>query len=113
MTCSQLHMLLILIATKHHGLHERVGNWSRQAEVADADLAVGLDEDVGRLDVAVHHVRRVQEVERAQRVVKDTSHVVLVERNLGRRAEDLFEVRSGVVHDDEQIVELFALLDAR
>ena len=39
--------------------------------------------------------------------------MVLVERNLRRGAEDLLEVGGSVVHHDEKIVELLALLDAR
>ena len=31
-------------------------------EVAEADLAVVVDEEVGRLDVTMHQIRRVQEI---------------------------------------------------
>lgn len=103
----------LLDVTRYYRVDERVGNGARQTKVAQANLAVGLNENVGGLDVAVHQVGGVQEVQGAQRVVEDARHVVLVELYVGRGAENFLEVGSGVVHDDEEVVKFLALLDAR
>jgi hypothetical protein len=48
-------------------------------KVADADLAALVNEDVGWLDVAVEHIRRVQELQGAQEIVHHGEQVVLAE----------------------------------
>ena len=48
-----------------------IWNWlgPGEAEVTDLDLAVSINENVGRLDVSVHYVGGMQEVKGAEEVV--------------------------------------------
>mmetsp|Transcript_3702 Transcript_3702/g.7035 ORF Transcript_3702/g.7035 Transcript_3702/m.7035 type:complete len:273 (+) Transcript_3702:168-986(+) len=59
--------------------HERlvaVGEAS-EAEVAHFEVAVGVDEEVVGLEVAVHHRRRVDELEPAQHLVDEVPHMIV------------------------------------
>lgn len=44
---------------------------ARKAKVADLELAVGVDEEVARLEVAVEHVRGVDVLEATERLVDE------------------------------------------
>ena len=63
---------------------------ARHPEVGDAQIAVLVDEDVARLEVAVEHVRRVHRLEAAEDLVGEALDVVVGE--VLRRADDLVEV---------------------
>jgi hypothetical protein len=53
---------------------------ARQAEIADLELAVGVDQQVTRLEVTVQHVRRVDVLEPAQDLVDEGLEMGVCER---------------------------------
>ena len=72
-------------------------------KVADLQIAVGIDAHVGRLQVAVYHVGRVNVLEATQQLVHEKLDVVASE-GLGR-PDDSMEVRVEEVGDDEDVLE--------
>ena len=65
----------------------------REAEVADGEVAVAVDEQVRRLEVPVEHGRAVDVLEPPQDLVEEVL-VVLVRERLAAR-DDAVEVRPG------------------
>lgn len=63
---------------------------SGKTEIADLEIAVGVEEEVGRLQVSVQHVGRVHGLERSQSLVDEVLAVV-VRKVLG--ANDTVHVR--------------------
>ena len=60
---------------------------ARQPEVGDLEVAVLVDEQVGRLEVAVQHVRRVDVLERAQDLEGDMGRYGEIWGGVGRCGE--------------------------
>ena len=52
---------------------------AREAEVADLEVAVGVKEQIGRLEITVNHISRVERLDRAQRLVGEVLDVVVRE----------------------------------
>jgi hypothetical protein len=63
---------------------------AREAEIANLQLAVGVDEQVARLEIAVQHVGRVDVLEAAQNLVDEGLEVGVGERLAG--ADDSCQV---------------------
>ena len=82
----------------------------REPKVTDLDSAVGIDQQVRWLDVSVHNVGRVHEVEGAQQAVDDLHHVILRELQLGHRLEDLLQVGLHELHNDEDVAQIVRAL---
>lgn len=70
---------------------------SRQSEVADLCVAVGLNQYIGRFEIPVHDVGLVQEAHGAEGAVNDLQQVVLGEINLV--LQNLVEVGVDELHD--------------
>lgn len=64
-------------------------------------MTVGLYENIGWLDVAVHQVGSMQEVQRAEYVVKYGQHMELIELCIGRVSEHFLEITRDIFHDYE------------
>ena len=62
----------------------------REAEVAHLEVAVGVEEQIRGLEIAVDNVRRVQRLERAERLIDEVLGVVVGEV---LRADDAVHVR--------------------
>ena len=69
------------------GAHDRAGlghlgvaTGTRDAEVGDLELAVGLHQDVLRLDVAVDHALLVRDAERREDLQRDGDRAAGIER---------------------------------
>jgi hypothetical protein len=88
---SRLYLVIVLRVEHHFGRaviarHDVLGHrvevtvfFSREAEVAEADVAVFVSEDVGGLDVSVDDASGVQELESAEDLVDDELDVVVGE----------------------------------
>ena len=85
----------------------RIRDAAREAKVANGEVAVGVDEQVARLEVAVEDLGRVHELEPAQHLVREVLHVLLAERLRGR--DDALHVALEQRHDDVQRVEVLAV----
>ncbi|KAM0859882.1 hypothetical protein ACQ4PT_046899 [Festuca glaucescens] len=83
--------------------HVALRRGARQAEVADLEVAVGVEEQVAGLEVPVDHVRRVDVLEPAQQLVQEVLTVLLGEFLV--RADDVVEVRVHELQRDVHVVE--------
>mmetsp|Transcript_7065 Transcript_7065/g.28699 ORF Transcript_7065/g.28699 Transcript_7065/m.28699 type:complete len:582 (-) Transcript_7065:145-1890(-) len=77
---------------------------SRQAEVANLELAIRVGQDVLGLQVPVVHVRGVNVLEPSQQLVEE--ELVVLVRQVVVRLDDLVEVRLHELEDDEDVLEL-------
>jgi hypothetical protein len=93
------------VPPRHHVLrhHVAVGGRARQPEVADLEVAVGAEQQVAGLEVAVDHAGGVDVLEPAQDLVQEVLAVLL--RQLLPGADDLVEVRLHELHADVHVVE--------
>lgn len=82
---------------------------SREAEIAELNVAVLVHQDVRGLDVTVNDVGRVEELHGKQAVVQDYHHVVGVQLGLLFQVEQIFEISPKVLHDDEN-AQIFVVL---
>lgn len=53
-------------------------NITRLAKVTELDLAGFIDKDIGRLDISVHDVGRVHEVQGTEQIIKYNFHVCII-----------------------------------
>ena len=81
-----------------------LGGSSREAEVAELDGAGVVDKDVPRLDISVHHVGRVQEVDRTQHVVEQNLGVFVSEVLGHLLGQKLLQVPRIQIHHQEDPV---------
>lgn len=65
---------------------------SRKSEITDFNVAVGIDQKIGWLDVSVDDVSRVHEVHGTKHAVDHGYHVLFGELELWHGLEDLFHV---------------------
>lgn len=75
---------------------------SCEAKVADLELAVAVDEQVARLEVAVDHVRRVDVLDAAEELVEEELDVQVAEGLAA--AHDLVQVRLHGLHVEVDLV---------
>jgi len=87
-------------------LRERSG----ETEVAHHNAALIVEEQVSWLDVPVHQVGRVKELQRAQLIVEENFYVLLSNHGLWYWVEHFLKVRLTKVHDQEDGVEVDWLL---
>ena len=80
---------------------------ARKAEVADGQVAVGVDEQVARLHVAVQHVGRVDVLEAAEDLVHEVLEMLLRQRLA--RADDAVQVALHEVGDDVRVREILGV----
>jgi hypothetical protein len=82
-----------------------LGVGSRKAEVADFNLVVLGDKQVGRFDVSVDDVRGVDEVHGAEGGVQNLDHHVVSEFIRATEfGEKLLEVFGGIVKHEEDLI---------
>ena len=97
------------VPTRHDVLRQRVlvlrVHAPREAEVADRQVAVGVHEQVRRLEIAVEHVRAVHPLEPAEDLVQEVLRVLLAERLRG--AHDPVQVALHELRDDVHVLEVF------
>ena len=72
-----------------------------QSKVTDLDCALHVNKNIGRLDVSVHHVRSVDEIQTAEQVVKDDLYVLLREMQRVVVLYHLLQVVRHVLHHEE------------
>ena len=58
------------------------GTRSSHSKVTELNFKVLVDEDVSRLQISVHDVGRVDEVQAAEEVVEQPDHILLIERQI-------------------------------
>ena len=80
------HDLGRAIPARRHVLGEKTGvvvvriGDARQAEVAYLQVAVGVEQQVARLEVAMQHICRVNELEAAKYLIEEVAHVLVAYR---------------------------------
>ena len=77
------------------------GDAPRQAEVGQLDAEVRVDEDVGRLDVAVDVLGRVHVVQHVEELAEDGLDLDL--RELDLHVKEAGEIVRHVLEDDEEV----------
>ena len=75
-----------------------------QSEVTEASSAVVVNEDVGRLDISMHDIGRVQIVNRAEDIIHDYFDVLISEVKVLKVAEKLSKICFFRVHYNEQVL---------
>ena len=83
--------------------------WTGKAKIANLDMAVFIDEDVGWLDIAVNDVGRVEELHSLQAVVQDHLHMVLVQLWLLFHVKQIFQTGAKMLHNDKNTKFIFVL----
>ena len=85
----------------------RVRNAAREAEVAYGEVAVRVDEQIARFQVAVKHLGRVHKFQATQHLVREVLHVLLAEHLRGRNYA--LHVALEERHDNVQRMEILAV----
>mmetsp|Transcript_105847 Transcript_105847/g.294711 ORF Transcript_105847/g.294711 Transcript_105847/m.294711 type:complete len:430 (+) Transcript_105847:189-1478(+) len=83
------------------------GDAAREAEVADGQVAVAVDQQVGRLEVAVQHAGAVHVLEAAQDLVEEVLRVAVGETLAA--ADDAVQVALVELRDDVEVLEVLRL----
>ena len=75
-----------------------VQNAPRQAEVADLQIAIGVDQQVRWLQIAMQHVGRVDELDRPQHLIYEVLDVIEAQALLG--VDDAVQIGLHQLADD-------------
>mmetsp|Transcript_7318 Transcript_7318/g.14538 ORF Transcript_7318/g.14538 Transcript_7318/m.14538 type:complete len:368 (-) Transcript_7318:243-1346(-) len=100
-------------ASDHVHCHERLvqlGRQTRQTQVTNLEVAIGVHKEVIRLEITMHDIGRVEVLQSTQDLIREISDVV-VGKGLGG-ANDAVEVGVHQVCDDVDILELGLALRA-
>lgn len=76
-----------------------------KSEVANLDGTVGINQEVAWLDVSVHNVGGVDEVQGAERVVHNCDDMLFLQRHGRLRAKEFLHVALNEFHDQKHMVE--------
>ena len=77
---------------------------SRQSKVTQLDLAMPVNQYVRGLDIPVHHIRFVQEVECTKDVINYGNHMIFGELNCVRQVQYALQIVFFELHDDEHVL---------
>lgn len=83
---------------------------SSETKVANFHIAIGVDQQVCRLDVAVQDVGSMHEVHGTEEVVQQLEQVILCELNLRHRLENLLDVCLHELQHEENVGQIVQVL---
>ena len=79
---------------------------SGKTKVANFDIAILVNEHIGRLDVSVNYIAAMQKSNSAQEVVNYGYNVVFLNHALGDAGKQLLEIKTKALLHDVDVIEL-------
>ena len=81
-----------------------------QSKVSNTQIPITIEEQILRLDIAMDNIRRMDEIERAQKPIQNVNYLIFFELKVGIVVKYSQKIRFCAFLDDEEMVSVLFLI---